>query len=74
MHLGLDVHRDSISVTTLHPDEDAPLIDKIFHDEASVRRLIGGSADVSRLRAATKPAPPATAWPDCSRPWGWAVR
>jgi hypothetical protein len=38
--LGLDVHRDSISVAAHHPGDRALLIEKIFADEDSVRRLV----------------------------------
>ena len=40
-HLGLDVHRDSISVAVLPPGSDSGEVDKIFNDSDSVRRLIG---------------------------------
>ena len=40
VHLGMDVSKDSISVAVLHPDRDVAEVDKIFHDEESVRRLI----------------------------------
>jgi hypothetical protein len=49
-YLGLDVHKDSISVGTLEPGSDTPTVDKIFHDEPSVRRLIACSAHPGRLR------------------------
>lgn len=39
-HLGMDVHKDSISVAILEPDLDAPQVERIFHDEVSVRRFI----------------------------------
>jgi len=37
IHLGLDVHKDSISVAILHPDSEAVDVERIFHDETSVR-------------------------------------
>ena len=40
VHVGMDVSKDSISVAVLLPDRDVAEIDKIFNDEASVRRLI----------------------------------
>src|SRR5436190_5822729 len=40
VHLGMDVSKDSISVALLEPDRDVAVVDKIFHDEESVRRLI----------------------------------
>ncbi len=39
IHLGMDVHKDSISIATLRPD-DSMDVEKIFHDEASVRRFL----------------------------------
>jgi transposase len=38
--LGLDVHRDTISVAILAPGREGPDIDKISHDEESIRRLV----------------------------------
>ena len=61
IHLGMDVHRDSISVAVLEPDRDAPEVDRIFNDEYAVRRLIARFSDPAsglfrgrphRLRAA----------------------
>jgi hypothetical protein len=49
IHLGLDVHKDSISVAILHPDGEALDVERIFHDETSVRRLIARFAEPSRL-------------------------
>jgi transposase len=40
-HLGLDVHKDTISVAILAPDRDGPDVERIAHDEASVRGLVG---------------------------------
>jgi hypothetical protein len=40
-HLGLDVHKDTISVAILAPQRAMPEVDRIPHDEASVRRLVG---------------------------------
>jgi hypothetical protein len=40
IHLGLDVHRDTISVGILTADMQVPEVDKIPHDEPSVRRLV----------------------------------
>ncbi len=39
--MGLDVHKDSISAGILEPGVDDPTHDKIFHDETSIRRLVG---------------------------------
>ena len=40
-HLGMDVHKDSISVGILPPDRESPEVDRIVHDEPMVRRLVG---------------------------------
>ena len=40
VHVGMDVAKDSIAVAVLSPDRDVAEIDKIFHDDESVRRLI----------------------------------
>jgi transposase len=55
--LGLDVHRDSISVATLGPELEVPTVDKIFNDEPSIRRVIGRFPDRSRLRVCYEAGP-----------------
>src|SRR4030095_16350264 len=50
-HLGLDVHKDTISVAILTPDRDGPEVERIPHDEPSVRRLVGRLGDPRWLRA-----------------------
>jgi transposase len=57
IHLGLDVHRDSISVAVLPPGSEMPEVDKIPHDEPSVRRLIGRFPDRSVLRCCYEAGP-----------------
>ena len=56
-HLGLDVAKDSIAVAVLAPDRDRAPVEKIFHDEMSVRRLIGRFDDRSRLWACYEAGP-----------------
>ena len=56
-HLGLDVHKDTISVAILTPDRDGPDVDRIPHDEASVRRLVGRLGDPRWLRACYEAGP-----------------
>ena len=56
-YLGLDVHRDTISVAVLRPGHDAPQIDRIAHDEPSVRRLVGRLGDPRWLRACYEAGP-----------------
>ena len=57
IHLGLDVHRDTISVAILAPDRDGPDVERIPHDEASVRRLVARLGDPRRLRACYEAGP-----------------
>jgi hypothetical protein len=64
-HLGLDVHKDTISAAILAPDRDGPDVERITHDEASVRRLVGRLGDPAGCEPATRPARPATNWPGC---------
>ena len=56
-HLGLDVHRDSISVAILGPRDEAPEVERIFHDEPSVRRLIARFPDPHGLWACYEAGP-----------------
>jgi transposase len=57
IHPGLDVHRDTISVGILAPGEELAAVDKIAHDEPSVRRLVGRLGDPRRLRACYEAGP-----------------
>ena len=55
--IGLDVHKDSISVGILEPGAELPVTDRIFHDEPSIRRLFGRFDDVSQLRVCYEAGP-----------------
>jgi transposase len=57
IHLGLDVHRDTISVAILGPDQQVPEVDRIPHDEASVRRLVARLGSPRGLRACYEAGP-----------------
>src|SRR4051812_47033944 len=57
IHLGLDVHKDSISVAVLPWGQDTAGVDKIFHDEPSVRRLVARFADPAQLRVCYEAGP-----------------
>jgi transposase len=57
VHLGLDVAKNMIVVGVLLPGQETPAVDRIFHDEASVRRLIGRFVDRSRLRTCYEAGP-----------------
>ena len=56
-HLGLDVHKDTISVAILAPHGEIPKVDRIPHDEASIRRLVGRFPDPRWLRAGYEAGP-----------------
>jgi transposase len=56
-YLGLDVHKDTISVAILAPDHESPEVDRIPHDEPSVRRLVGRLGDPRWLRACYEAGP-----------------
>ena len=56
-YLGLDVHRDTISVAVLGPGREAPTVDRIANDEPSVRRLVAQFADRRGLRACYEAGP-----------------
>jgi len=73
-HLGLDVHKDTISVAILAHDRDGPDVERISHDEASVRRLVGAFPSPGCCEPATRPARPAMSWPGCCTAWGCAAR
>ena len=56
-HLGLDVHRDSISVAILNPGHQVPDVERIFNDEESIRRLVGRFPEPALLRACYEAGP-----------------
>jgi transposase len=56
-HLGLDVSKDTIAVAVLPPDRDRATVQKVFHDEESVRRLIRRFDDRSKLWACYEAGP-----------------
>jgi transposase len=57
IHLGLDVHKNTISVAVLEPQDEVPVTDKISSDEASVRQLIARFEDLGRLRVCYEAGP-----------------
>ena len=56
-HVGMDVHRDSISVGILSPDFDTPEVERISVDDAAVRALLARLGDPARLRACYEAGP-----------------
>jgi len=57
IHLGLDVHKNTISVGVLEPAEQSPRTDRISSDEDAVRRLVARFPDPRRLRACYEAGP-----------------
>ena len=57
IHLGLDVHRDTISVATLPPDGATAEVERIPSHEAAVLAFVGRFADPARLRACYEAGP-----------------
>jgi len=51
VHLGLDVHKNTISAAILEADADTAVVDKISSDEDAVSRLVGRFDDPRRVRA-----------------------
>ena len=57
IYLGLDVHKDSVTLAVLPADASAPTrIDKHPNDFAKLRRVFERHAKDGRLGRATKPA------------------
>jgi hypothetical protein len=64
-YLGLDVHRDTISVVVvLDLELEAPTVDRIANDEPSVRRLVAQFPTAVGCEPATRPVPPGVAGGD----------
>ena len=57
IHLGLDVSKDQIAVGILRPEQESPDVERIIHDEASVRRLIDRFPDRGRLKTCYEAGP-----------------
>lgn len=51
VHLGLDVHKNTISAGILRPGSETAEVDRISADEESVRRLVARFDDPRRVRA-----------------------
>ena len=57
IHLGMDTSKNTIVVGVLMPGEEIPVADRIFSDEAAIRRLIGRFPDRGLLRACYEAGP-----------------
>ncbi len=57
IHLGLDVHRDTISVASLLPDQASAAVEQIPSDETAVLAFLGRFAEPARLRVCYEAGP-----------------
>jgi hypothetical protein len=57
IHLGLDVHRNTISVATLLPDRALAAVEQIPSDEAAVLAFLSRFAEPGRLRVCYEAGP-----------------
>jgi transposase len=57
IHLGLDVHKDTISAGILRSDQQVPDVERIANDEPAVRRLVARFGDPRLLRACYEAGP-----------------
>ena len=57
IHLGLDVHRNTISVATLLPDQASAAVEQMPSDEAAVLAFVGRFAEPGRLRVCYEAGP-----------------
>jgi hypothetical protein len=74
IHLGLDVHRDTISVATLPPDHTSAAVERIPSDEAAVLASLAASPNPAACGSVMRPARPAMSWPGCCTPRGSPAR
>ena len=57
IHLGMDTSMNTIVVGVLRPGEEMPVVDRVFNDEESIRRLIGRLGDRRMLSACYEAGP-----------------
>ena len=74
IHLGLDVHRNAISVATLLADQASAAVEQIPSDEAAVLAFMGRFPEPGRLRVCYEAARPAMSWPGCCTARGSPAR
>ncbi len=56
--MGMDVSKDWIAVAVMQPEEDAPsVVEKIFHDEVSIRRFVRQFRTPARLATCYEAGP-----------------
>ena len=59
---------------SLNPGHETPDVEKIFHDEESVRRLIGRFGEPGLLRVCYEAGPTGYDLARLLRGWGWRAR
>ena len=69
-HLGLDVHKETIAVGLLRPQDPVPDYRVIDNTPEAVRKLVSKTGTASSLSPPTRPAPPATTPTACSSSLG----
>jgi transposase len=57
IHLGMDTSKNTIVVGILMPGEEVPVLDRVWNEEDSVRRLVGGLGPAGQLRACYEAGP-----------------
>jgi transposase len=57
IHLGMDTSKNTIVVGILMPGDEIPVVDRIWNDEVSVRRLAESLGPAGRLRACYEAGP-----------------
>jgi transposase len=57
IHLGMDTSKNTIVVGILMPGEEAPILDRIWNEEDSVRHLAGRLGPAGQLRACYEAGP-----------------
>lgn len=57
VHIAFDASRDVLVAGVLHPGEETPIIERVFNDEASIRRFIRGFPDKAVLRTCYEAGP-----------------
>jgi len=66
VHIAFDASKDVLVAGVLRPGEETPTIERVFNDEASVRRFIRGFPAPSRLRTCYEADPVVMSSTGCS--------
>jgi len=69
----MDTSKNTIVVGILMPGDEVPVIDRIWNEEGSVRRLVGRLGDPAALRLAMRPGRAVLSCTGCWPRWGWRV-